>query len=72
MVVQRESDKFEFLTEVENVVLYLEVLLLERHDELVHDEPREQVLLHNTQPVLEVSEEEYRTACWVELVADAA
>ena len=54
MVIEGQDDDFELLTEVEDVVFDLEVFLLERDDELVHDKACEQVLLNNTQPVLEM------------------
>ena len=72
MIVQGEGDKFEFVAKVKYVVLNLEVFLLERDDELVHDKPGEQVFLDNTESVFEMGQEEDRTASRVELVTDTA
>ena len=59
VIVKGQDDDFELLAEVEDVVFNLKVFLLERHDELVHDQAREQIFLHDTQSVLEVSQQKY-------------
>ena len=54
MVIEGQDDDFELLAKVEDIVFDLEVFLLEGDYELVHNKACEQVLLDDTQPVLEM------------------
>lgn len=58
MVRKSEDNEIEHFIIAERVVINFKCLLPEGHWKIIHDEPRIQILLDNTQPVLEMHERE--------------